>query len=364
MKYTTVIIIVIYLAAFAVGGYFFYKKYFNQVITPPEKNETVAYAPDKSIYYTSDNSLYQLNSDMNSKTITDASNYRLQETGKVESVLINKSANTLIHSVLTPTNNNEIWQMNLKDNSAEKLFSPQTPGLEKYTNFRNPRLSEDEKYLAFLADLENLSQIFVWQNDTKTLDNLSHSSFSGTISSLTWDKNKNLVYFVGTTSESKDNALYSLDLSKTLKTLWEGPQTLSSINAMLNKIIFLFKDKDTINLGYFTVSDFSKIAPVTDLVSPKKVINFNLSQDEKRLTYQVQDTSGKTNDIYTMNTDGTNLLQITTNGKSAFPMMSPDGNNIAFWEQNNGIYTIKIDKKDKNKLLNSTALIDKIILWK
>lgn len=361
MKPVTIFLIVLYLAIFSVGGYFLYQKYYKNVTDSSKTNDTIKLMPDKTIFYSVNNNLYQLNSDLLNKTAKDIGTYRLQSTGQVQLLDISGSNDYLVYEVLTPEKNSEIWQVNLKDNSAEKLFSDQTSGLENFNSFRSPHISPDEKYLAFLASNNGLDQIFVYEIESKNLTNLSYDTYQGQISSFDWSIDSSKLYFSAPTDDKSTIKL--INLEKASQNLWEGSQIINKLILSKDKLIVLFSENQTANLGYINLSNPDQINPITDLKTPKKVVNYQVDRDNQQLVYQIYDTESKTNDIYISKTDGTNILQITTDGKSQFPVFSPDSKKIAFWVENSGIYTIDTSKQNKQKILNSEEKINNILTW-
>lgn len=360
MKPQTVLLIALYLIIFGLIGYFLYQRYFNKIINLPDNSQT-AIVPDKTIFYNQGNNLYQLNADVLNASSKDIANLRLQSTGQVNSIVINKTSNLFFYEVTTPTQNQEIWQVNLKDNQSEKLVSNQTPGLENCSNFRNPKLSADQQYLAFITTCESQDLIFSYNLTEKSFTNLTYPNFQGQISDIDWSKSNPSLYFITTTGGK--SSLENINLKGEIQSLWENPTVISKLTITDKKIILTYQPNEVINLGFFDIGNYNKINPITDLVSPKSVIRYNVSSAGNKIVYQVNDKNTKQNDIFTVGVDATNLLQLTNDGKSYYPIFSPNGEKIAFWIEGEGIYTIGVNKTSKSKILNDQSTINNIIIW-
>lgn len=361
MKPTTTVIIILYLAVFGLIGYFLYQKYYHNTVTPFQNENTITITPDKTIFYTAGKDFYQLNSDLQTRGSKDTSTYKIQSTGEVKAMTIDKDNQYFYYQTITAINTSEIWQVNLKDYSFEKLFSNQTPGLENFISFRNPKISPDAKNLAFIASHQGSDQIFNFEITSRNLTNLSYESFQGNISDFDWASTGSTIYYTG--KQNDKTVLKSLQLDRVSRNIWEGSQKIDKISATKNKLIVFFSDLQTANIGYLELGNPDKINKITDIVAPNKVTNYNLDLKNEKIAYQVYDSTLNKNDLYLVNIDGTNLLQITEDGKSELPVFSPDGQQIAFWLKDSGIYTINTDKKNGQKVLNDEGKIDNILIW-
>lgn len=363
MKSTTTIFIVLYLVLFLLAGGWFYSKYFPKISTSDNKSQSINLSQDKTIFYTMANNLYQLNADNLNRSASELATYRLQSTGQVQTMVTDPKNEFFIYDCLTPTQASEIWQVSFKDNHSEKIFSSLTPGFELYSVFRNPKLNQIGRQLAFIASNQGVDDIFVWDIDKNQTQNLTLKSSGGKITALDWSLTESKIYF--TTQNSDKINLKTIDLQRKSTTLFEGINRISRLVTLKDKIVVMFLDSnDVANLGYFDIKLPSKINPLTDLKKPFSVVSFDLSFDAKQITYQTQDTLQKTNDLYIMKTDGSNLLQLTNDGKSFSPIFSPDGTKIAFYTKDSGIYTITALKTEKNKILNEESQINNLILWR
>ncbi|OGD56903.1 hypothetical protein A2V71_04100 [Candidatus Berkelbacteria bacterium RBG_13_40_8] len=363
LKIKTFLLVVVYFAIFAIGGYFFYSLYFHKIINPEEKTTSPS-SQKQFIYYTQGNNLYQLNPDIPTQSPTEP-NVRLQSTGTVEEMAIDTQEQLLFYNAITPQEEYEIWQVALSDNTSEKLFSQKTPGLENFKNFRYPRVSPDNLKLSFVATHGSTDNIFVMEIKSRNLTNLMKEDFQGQINSPAWASDSKEIAF--NTNTETSSLLETVDLEKNTQKIWEGEGQIQKIVYLKAKVIFSLKegagDKLSISLAAIDPSN-SQVTSLTDLVYPKKVSDFGISPDEQYLVYDTEDSLTQKKDIYLEKTDGTNLLQLTDDGKSAESVFSPESDQVAFWVAGSGIYTMTIGKTQKQKILNYDDKIGQILLWR
>lgn len=363
MKPITIFFIILYLTVFTLTGVWFYYKYFHQVTVSNNETQVISLNKDKTIFYTIDNNLYQLNADNLNRNSSDVATFRLQSTGQVQSMAVDPKNEFFVYDCLTPTSTSEIWQVSFKDNHSEKLFSSSTPGFEKYNSFRSPKMSQTGRLMAFIASNQKVDDIFVWDIEQNTTQNLTSKSVKEKITAFDWFTTKSKIYF--TTQNDNKVSIKSIDLNKTTSDLFEGINKITKMKVLGDKIIVMFLDSnEKANLGYLTLNNPEALTPITNLKTPSTIMSFDLSKDGKQIVYQTQDTLAKTDDLYITNTDGTNLLQLSTDGKSFSPILSPDGKKIAFFLKDSGVYTMDTLKNNKTKILNEEGKIDNLILWR
>lgn len=363
MKRTTIIFIILYLLLFSGVGAWFYYKYFPKSTKSATSTPSITLNKDKTILYTVDNNLYQLNADNLNRNSQDIATFRLQSTGQVQTVKVDQQNEFFIYDCLTANGASEIWQVSFKDNHSEKIFSSLTPGFEAYNNFRSPKMSPVNRQMAFLASSADIDDIFVWDIATNSIQNMTQRSIKAKITTFDWSASEAKIYF--TTQENDKTSLLSIDSNKASLNLFTGINKITQMTVLKDKIIVLFLDSNLMaNLGYINLLDPQKIIPISDLKTPSTLLNFDIAPNTKQIVYQAQNTLLKTNDLYIVNLDGTNLLQLTTDNKSFFPIFSPDSKKIAFYLKDSGIYTIDTLKSNKTKILNNEGKIDNLVLWR
>lgn len=363
MKPITIVFIILYLIIFSFAGVWFYFKYAKGSANSSVSTQTMTLTQTNTILYSVNNNLYQLDTNNTNQSSSNIRSYPLQSTGKIQSLTIDPQNEFLVYSNLSALNVSEIWQMIFKDNHLEKIFSPATPGFETYTNFRSPVISKTENKMAFLATNAGADDIFIWDMASNSTQNLTLKTIKEPITSMDWSATEAKIYFA---TFSNDKASFnSIDLSQKLTNLFLGINKMTQLKTLKDKTVVMYLDSNnTANLGTLNLASSSQIKPITDLKTPSTVVNFDLSLTGTQIVYQTNETLNKTNDLYLINTDGTNLLQLTTDGKSEFPVLSPDGKKIVFYQSGSGIYTMGIYKDNKTKILNSESAIDNILIWR
>jgi len=363
MKPVTILLIILYIIIFSVTGVWFYLKYFHPITDSNNQTQVISLNKDKTIFYTVDNNLYQLNADNLNRDSRDVATFRLQSTGQVQTIEVDQKNEFFVYDCLTPDSTSEIWQVSFKDNHSEKLFSAITPGFEMYNDFRSPKMSKVGNNMTFIASNQGVDDIFVWNIDQNTTENLTSKSVKEKITAFDWSQTESKIYF--STMDNDKVSLKSINLKKASTDLFEGINKIAQMEVLKDKIIVMFLDSNEIaNLGYLKLEDPKVMTPFTDLKTPSTIISFDPSSDGKQIVYQTQDSLLKKNDLYIINVDGTNLLQLTTDGKSFSPIFSPDGKKIAFHLKDSGIYTMNTIKDNKEKILNEEGEIDNLILWR
>lgn len=83
------------------------------------------------------------------------------------------------------------------------------------------------------------------------------------------------------------------------------------------------------------------------------------SPDGKKIAFASYRSDGKTTQIYVMNKDGSNVVQLTEKEKNSFPAWSPDGKKIVFMSKRGEakwqIYLMNADGSNQKRLTNNSA---------
>lgn len=336
--------------------YFLYVKYFNSFFNPKTGTDIPQINQKEMIYYTTNNNLYQLNPNLLTQNSNDIPIIRLQSTGSINQLEIDTQGNSFYYEVLTPEKEAEIWKVNVTSNNSEILFSKKTPGLENYTNFRNPKISPDKKSLGFVATRENQDDLFLFNLNSSELKNFSLNKLTGSISDFSWAPAGEKIALV-----AKENSKYIIKFltEKSAENFIEGDIALNNIFYLKDRII-VSENKNIVSL---LLSDKNKTA-LTDLVSPMEVTLFDVSPNGQKIVFESKNDQTNKTDLYVLNIDGSDLLQLTDDGASSLPVFSPTNDKIAFWLKKTGIYTVKITKEEKQKVLNSEVIINNILTWR
>jgi hypothetical protein len=360
--YKTVLLYIFYVLLFLVVGYFLYVKFFPTLISSGDTVQQTG--KEKGIYYSINNNLYKLNPDITNNTQIKDQVTQVQSTGLVSNISFSKDNDYFIYDTVTSKNIAEIWKVYTNDNNSEKLFSALTPGLENFTNFRNPIISPDNTKIGFIATHGVIDDLFIQDLTKKQLTNLTNPVIQESINSWDWSNNSNGIVF--STFVNNAGFIYTIDLDKNLKKIYTDSAKFTKVNYLTDKIVFLSNltgESPSANIKGLKISDNS-VTNLTDVANPKQVNSYNISTNKRSITYDLSDSQTKATDIYIEEVDGTNLLQVTTDNKSSSPIFSADGNKISYVIKDSGIYIMNINKTNITKILNSKEIINNLIIWR
>jgi len=145
-----------------------------------------------------------------------------------------------------------------------------------------------------------------------------------------------------------------------------NPSTLKSITTKNGTYLLkkeMINSQETVNL-YFNDIKTNTSKAITMVASPLIISGFEISSDTNSIVYQIYNTKTGQSNIDISNNDGANLLELTSDGISFFPVFSPDGSKIAFWQKNQGIYIMSKDGTSPTKILNYQLKINQIFTWR
>ncbi len=126
-----------------------------------------------------------------------------------------------------------------------------------------------------------------------------------------------------------------------------------------DEIFFVLSKDQTANVYKMPVG--KQPVAITHVSSPKKVNQFSLDRSGQNMAYQIQDSS--TNDVYFSKTSGVSNFQLTQDGQSLQPIISPDGDVVVYLKKD-GLYTIDIDQNNEKKMLNLTGSVLHLLAWR
>ncbi|MBM2821185.1 MAG: hypothetical protein HW405_945 [Candidatus Berkelbacteria bacterium] len=348
----------IYFLIFVGLGLFLYFKYSNRYLSAgAEPIITPDPISSEWIYYSQGNNLYRLNPDIFFEPNRGERVERFQSTGEVTHLDISKNNQNIAYNSKNSLDNFEIWQVNTINKFSVKIATRGQESLNGYIDFLNPKFSPDGGRLSFVGRKDKIDSIFI--------KNLSNGQFQELfvqagvlISDYTWTKDgQNIIYC---TTGSSNNACWKQEIGKNQahKIITGEVNQISA--TIMDKIIFILVNHD--NSKLLTVnSDGSAQTPLTDLASPKTVSSFSIDQNGEQIAYTVKDNG--TQNIYMVNTDGTNRFQITQDNLSSQGIISPTGDEVGFFKQNDGIIITNILKSIPRKVTNLSGDV-KLLNWR
>lgn len=352
MKKTTWLLAILYLVIFIGLGAIFYFKFLEKTTALELEPTLIADQESAQIYYSQDNNLWALNPKESLALEKEKWLKRLQSTGQVARLDLNDQLNLLVYDALVD-NAWQIWQVDLATSQSEKLIL--TPAPKDFSNFWYPLFSPDQKFLTFLAAGKDQA-VFLKDLTLNSTRKLTENPFQK-IFAYSWDQASQNLLVCGQKEDKAGCWQVKLD-NREIKEVQSGEFTEVSWDKT-SEIFFLKKEQDNLNL--FRSDGQGSLKKLTDIIAPKKVSYFSLDGQGQKIVYEVKD--GSAADIYLIKADGTNLIQLTSDGKSSQPIFAPDSQKIAFLRQNEGIYNLDIATFKEEKILNLTKPIHQLLLW-
>lgn len=358
MNKITWVIFGAYFGVFVAVGVVFYYKYMAKFVASGAQPATVETKNTSGyIYFNQDNNLYRINPTLVYEPNTAQRTERYQSTGEVFHLDSSPNNEKIAYDSKNSQSSLEIWLVDLQSHESQIVATKGQQDLKDYQDFSRPKFSPLGTKLAFVAAKQDSATIFVKNLADGVLSELVIPA-NPKITDFTWTPDGlNIIYCINGSSQG---GCWSQEIGKDqAKKIINGevPQITSTSDG---KIFYLLENQEKINI-YLTDTNGSNTVAITDLVLPKKIVSFQIDKDGNSLTYEVSDNSLK--DVYTSKIDGGNKIQLTTDGKSEEPCISPDGKTVAFLRLTDGIYTISVDKSNLQKITNITSFL-KLLAWR
>lgn len=355
MKKYSWLLLILYFALFVGFGLIFYLKYLDQFLksgSKPQPVETIQSA--EYIYYSEANNLFRLLAELQLDPESPERVERFQSTGVVNYASINKTGNLLAYEVKNSEGLREIWQVDTQTRESAKIAFQGVEGLTDFQEFIRPKFSPDGKRLGLIG-LGKLDQILIYDLAQKNFTPIT-TKFAVKFVDFAWEDNLKIA---SCTANLDTNVCYEIDsASNTDREILKAEVIQLAMGS--SGLLYLAKDQDSFNLFLFDLNNLQS-ASISDLKSPKKVNRFS-SDEAGHIVYDV--TDGNLSDIYFAQANGSNKIQLTNDGKSFMAVINPSGDKIAFQKPLDGIYTIKTDKSEFQKIVNLASEQVNLLLWR
>ncbi|MCB0209685.1 MAG: serine/threonine-protein kinase [Anaerolineae bacterium] len=238
--------------------------------------------------------------------------------------------------------NNEIYVMNLDGSGQTNLTN--SPGDD-----RSPLWSPDGLSIAFVSWRDDQG-VWVMDADGTNQKRLA-SGGSGTVYDPVWSFDSRRLYF-----GSSVEGIEVIDVDGTnRKIITAGKGHNPSLSPNGQQLLYSADDGGNFNLFFISIAG-GNANYVTS--APASEIQPVLSPDGLRVAFiSAPDTDTGRGDLYVMEIDGTNSVQLVT-GPNSHPAWSPDGRQIAFTNRSEGndeIYLINADGSNMRNLTNFPA---------
>lgn len=257
--------------------------------------------------------------------------------------------------IMSDSTRTNLWQVNLDGSNNRPLLSGKA-------NFRSPKLSPDGKQLAYVSSLEGDNQLYVRWLDTGQTTRVTNLQKSP--GSISWSPDGKWIAFSMFVA-GKSNSLFK-DMPKQPKgAKWAGSATyIDSISYRSDgggyipagyKHIFIVPSEGG-TPRQITSGNFHHGGPINWTKDGKKLI----IDADRHPDWELRPVEA---DIYSINVADGNITELTTRlGPDSSPLLSPDGNKIAYLavedrklaSQNGHLFVMDLNGK------NSTDLTPKL----
>jgi len=220
------------------------------------------------------------------------------------------------------------------------------------------------------ADLDIMKNLLIHSDGSKDnskielIDGLEDQS--GEITGYSILKDQSKIYFIATEKDKYKIMELVVDTKKTASVI-ESDKKMSKIVVSDAGAYFLQSQEtnrsDISNL-YFLNFNTKSVKPIIEIAFPSTITNYNLSNNAEKIVFEVGNTNEKTNNINICDLNGKNIMQITSDGRSKYPVFSPDDEAIAFWKENEGIFTFNLITQETSKIINLKNKIETIYFWR
>lgn len=347
---------------FFIGEYFIFAKYISQNNFFDEHWFDFL-AKTSGIYYLSGNELYRIDpGQINplAKKLTGEA----QVKDKIIDISLDRNKRFLFESTLSKENISAIWRFYIEENYLEKIFSAETPGLEKFTAFRSPQISPDNAKVAFLATKNNSDYLFEYNLSSHKLTNLTGGLFSGAITCYAWSFDSLALAF-----SDKNDALSTIRLigsDQKVSATYKVTGMISQIGFQDNRLIVLktINQPKSITSSINAISlDSAKETSLIDIFKDEQILSYRLSPDKLYIVFVSKNLKTKVNKLYQRAIDGSGLMEINSDTEGDSPIFSPESNRIAF-VKNEGVFTVNVNEIKADKIFVDKNDNLKLIEWR
>jgi len=259
-------------------------------------------------------------------------------------------AESKIYFVSNRSHTKEIWQMDYDGSNQKQITNVATMAL-------SPHVSPDGSRVAFASVSNTEWQILMYSLELNRM--VSFPRYQGANLSPAWSSDGKLLAF--SSSRSGDAEIYSVDVAGgDLRRLTnsKGPDVSPSWNPKTNAQIAFVSGRTGLPQIYTMASDGSNVVRVTDqgyAVSP------SWSPNGQFLAFAWVRNYGPgapgASDIYVMDVASKQWVQLTHDGgRNDFPSWSPDGRHIVFQSNRSGrtqIWSMLADGSQARQLTNT-----------
>jgi TolB protein len=219
-----------------------------------------------------------------------------------------------------------------------------------------PDWSPDGEQIAFGSTVDNNGDIYIMKADGSDQRRLTHHEAEELHPD--WSPDGRRIAFVSDRDGDMEIYVMDIDGANQVRLTYSPAGDMSPDWSPDGTQIIFNSERDGNWEIYVMDSDGANQRPLTE--SPEWEIFPAWSPDGTKITYFSMIPGGRRQDVFTMNADGTGVLQLTDrpNTVDEDPVWSPDGSQIAFQsdrDRNFEIYVMNADGSNQRRLTNSAA---------
>lgn len=357
MNKLTWVLFAAYFSIFVLIGVVFYYRYSGKFLTSGAPGEnTQTQSPTGYIYYNQGNNLFQLNPDLSLEPNIPRIE-RFQSTGEVFHLEISPNGAQMSYDAKNNQGSFEIWQVDMASRTAEIIATQGQSNLNDFQDFRQPKYSPTGTKLAFIASKKDNETLFIKNLADGTLQELLVGA-NLLLSDYSWTKDSQAIIYCTQNLDQNSCWRQRVNQGQAQKIISGNILEIETLSP--TSVIYLAKTNEDTNIFIASTGGNSQKA-LTDLVIPHYVAFFQIDPTGKTITYEVR--NGSSSNIYLSRTDGSNRIQLTENDTSQSPVISPDGQTVAYYKLKDGIYIVRADKSITQKIANLTD-IARLLVWR
>ena len=326
---------------------------FSSIKTEPLQVEIVK--PRALIYYSKGSDLLRVDPQSQNDSVK-----TLETQGEIGQLDLNASKSQVTYEVKSATGNWEIWQGDFNNIQKEKIAPDDSAQeLVPYENFSAPKYSPDKNKLSYLAQSSSSDAIIIQDIVTGDLEKVEPDT-KIKIADYSWNnKSDSLIYCSSNPpAGGAKNACFVFNLANKQNTK-AFEREIKKVSWSKTDNIFYLSSGETPHIYTANIAGGSPVQ-IDDVSSPKNIINFQINNQGEKIVYEI--VADQKSDIYLSNIDGSNRLQLTTDGLAHQPIFSPE-DEIAYLRQKDGIYTIESDKTNERKIISLEDTINNLLIW-
>lgn len=358
MNKLTWVLFALYFAIFILVGFVFYHQYLGKFLASGAQPETIETRSTVGyIYYGQGNNLFRASPDLNLEPATGDRVERYQSTGEVFHLGASPNGSKIAYDSKNNLGFLEIWEVETANHLASMVATRGQTDLADWQDFRMPKYSPLGTKLAFIAAKNENETIFIKNLVSGKIDELLIPS-NLQLSDYSWTKDGQKIIYC--TKNQTTNGCWSQGINEAQAEKILAGDVLEIVAASETTIIYLVQSSEGTNIFRADLSG-KNISALTDLVPPNQVITFQIDPRGEFMVYEVRSQSG--GNIYSAKTDGSNRIQLTSDNKNEEPVISPDGQEVGYLKEDDGIYVSQTDKSSSQKITN---LVDtaRILVWR